>query len=136
MRSASKERQQARAERMNINQSMRINRISLFTNFYSKCISFFRPSEHRTLENAQSNEIANVLEQYFREFDIRNVTVEDPEPETLLDQIATLLELHFQYYNISTLPEQRSWRGLAESLASSMNPDLTDVVNLSTIILL
>lgn len=95
MRSASKERQQARAERMNINQSMRINRISLFTNFYSKCIYFFRPSEHRTLENAQSNEISNVLEQYFREFDIRNVTVEDPEPETLLDQIATLLELHF-----------------------------------------
>ena len=85
-----------------------MNVLSPLNKLYSQFTSWLRLRPHKTSEERtenQENIFTTFLEQYFREFDIRNVTVDDQD--TLLENIATQLEFHF-FMNGISLPEKRS----------------------------
>lgn len=99
--------------------------LHFFTLLLSKVKSFLR------LQPENKDPILFILEQYAQDLDVTNVSLGTPDLD--IQEIATELELSSFSFGITTLPEPHSWRGLAESLASSLNPDLEDLVRLTYI---
>lgn len=103
-----------------------MNILSLLRKLYSQFTSWLQVRPDKPTPEVYTKK----LELYLQEFNIKDTEIAT-DPEILLENIANQLEFTCYTKGISSLPKNLSWRGIAESLCSEMNPDLTDLVTLS-----